>query len=259
MEPAGLETFDVIVRIVVAAGLGMLIGLERERRQRAAGIRTHALVASGAALFTLAGAYGFAEIPRSENVDPMRVAAQVASGIGFIGAGAIIRHGASVSGVTTAAALWASAAVGVASGAGFFQGAIVGFGAVLVALVLLRVVRDAAPRMVAGDEAVELEVVYERGRGTIAEVLDAVRANGSTIVDLTVDDDGAPTEVGLRRARVRARTDDRPGLEASVEGLTGLPEVRSVELRSAVARPATEGADASPGQESFKSDVPVRP
>src|SRR3954449_8306657 len=113
-----LDMADAFVRVGVAGGCGALIGIERESRNQLAGMRTHALVAVGAAVFTLAGAYGFAEVPRSGNVDPMRVAAQVASGIGFIGAGAIIRDRGSVRGVTTAASLWTRGALGVAAGAG---------------------------------------------------------------------------------------------------------------------------------------------
>ena len=77
MDPLTIGTGEVTIRVLAAAGLGALIGLERERRSQPAGLRTHALVAAGAALFTLTGAYGFGELPRSANVDPMRIAAQV--------------------------------------------------------------------------------------------------------------------------------------------------------------------------------------
>src|SRR4051795_2175688 len=112
-----IDTAHVFFRVAAAGGLGALIGLERESRNQLAGMRTHALVAAGAAVFPLAGAYGFSDIHRGPNVDPMRVAAQIASGIGFIGAGAIIRDRGSVRGITTAAALWTSAAVRLAGGA----------------------------------------------------------------------------------------------------------------------------------------------
>src|SRR5579884_1755133 len=94
------------MRLLVAAAVGLVIGYERELRSEPAGVRTHALVAIGAALFTIAGAYGFADLPRGANVDPARIAAQVASGIGFLGAGAILRHGLGVRGLTTASTLW---------------------------------------------------------------------------------------------------------------------------------------------------------
>src|SRR5690606_2376645 len=94
-EPTGMPgDLELAAHIAVAALLGALLGLEREWRGQVAGMRTHALVAMGAAIFTIAGAYGFEALDRGPNGDPMRVAAQVASGIGFIGAGAILREGA---------------------------------------------------------------------------------------------------------------------------------------------------------------------
>src|SRR4051794_19328987 len=113
-----LTVWALSLRLGVAALAGLTLGFERELRARAAGLRTHALVAVGAALFTIAGAYGFADIPRGPNVDPARIAAQVASGIGFLGAGAILRQGYGVRGLTTAATLWLAAAIGGAAGAG---------------------------------------------------------------------------------------------------------------------------------------------
>src|SRR4051794_3279061 len=102
---------DAAMRVGVATVLGALVGLEREARAHPAGFRTHALVALGACVFSLAGAYGFQGGPP---VDPTRVAAQVVSGIGFIGGGAILRQGGSVRGITTAATLWFAAAIGLA-------------------------------------------------------------------------------------------------------------------------------------------------
>ncbi len=110
---------DVVVRLAAAAGLGMVIGIERELREQAAGLRTHMLVAVGACLFTLVGAYGFDAVGGS-TPDPSRVAAQIVTGIGFLGAGAILREGFSVRGLTTAASLWVVAGVGMAVGLGLY-------------------------------------------------------------------------------------------------------------------------------------------
>src|SRR3982750_4079759 len=98
-----LSLIELTLRMAVAAGAALLLGLEREIHGHPAGVRTHALVGVGAALFTIAGAYGFADIARGPNVDPARIAAQVASGIGFLGAGAILRQGLGIRGLTTAA------------------------------------------------------------------------------------------------------------------------------------------------------------
>jgi putative Mg2+ transporter-C (MgtC) family protein len=163
----GLALTDALLRVGLAAVLGALVGFERELHGQLAGMRTHALVAAGSALFTLVGAYGFGDFERGANVDPMRVTAQVVSGIGFIGAGAILRDGGSVRGVTTAAALWASAAVGLACGAGQYGAAAAGVGVVLVALVGLRALRDRGLALMRAERN-SVDVVYERGHGTLA-------------------------------------------------------------------------------------------
>src|ERR671938_376687 len=125
---AGIPTLswgEVVLRVVLAAVLGGAVGVEREIREREAGLRTHLLVSVGAALFTLASAYGFREFLTNGGsvvrADPTRIAAQIVSGIGFLGAGAIIRQGLAVRGLTTAATLWLVAAIGMAAGAGYYD------------------------------------------------------------------------------------------------------------------------------------------
>ncbi|HVM17474.1 MAG TPA: MgtC/SapB family protein [Gaiellaceae bacterium] len=134
---------DVTLRLAVAAVLGGAIGLERELREREAGLRTHLLVAVGAAVFTLVSAYGFDEFrygfESGITLDPTRIAAQIVTGIGFLGAGAIIRQGLSVRGLTTAATLWVVAAIGMAAGAGYYSAALVSTAIVLVSLWPLRI------------------------------------------------------------------------------------------------------------------------
>ena len=108
---------EIILRLLLAAGLSAAIGYQRERKGKAAGLRTHILIGSGAALFTLVSIYGF-----SGAVDPSRVAAGVVAGVGFIGAGVIFRgmRGEGVAGLTTAASIWITAAIGLAAGAGLY-------------------------------------------------------------------------------------------------------------------------------------------
>jgi putative Mg2+ transporter-C (MgtC) family protein len=129
LEIPSLTWPEELLRVAVAAGLGGAVGLERELREREAGFRTHLLVSVGACLFTLVSAYGFHEfLVGGGNVvraDPTRIAAQIVTGIGFLGAGAIIRQGFSVRGLTTAATLWVVAAIGMASGAGYFSAAVI--------------------------------------------------------------------------------------------------------------------------------------
>jgi putative Mg2+ transporter-C (MgtC) family protein len=108
---------DLSVRMLVASVLGLLIGLEREIHGHPAGLRTHMLVSLGSALFTILSVHGFGQGPGS-GIDPTRIAAQIVTGIGFLGAGAILKDGIVIRGLTTAASLWATAAVGIAAGAG---------------------------------------------------------------------------------------------------------------------------------------------
>lgn len=129
---------EMVVRVLVALGLGAAVGYERERSGKPAGLRTHILIAVGAALFTVASLFGF-----GSNADAARVAAGVVAGIGFIGAGAIIHRGGGdiVAGLTTAATIWAVAAIGLAAGAGLFLVAGVTTGVTLLVLLLPRQIR----------------------------------------------------------------------------------------------------------------------
>jgi putative Mg2+ transporter-C (MgtC) family protein len=133
-----LGLLELAARLLVAAALTGLIGLERELRERAAGLRTHMLVGVGSALFTIVSAYAWTDFVFSREggtlLDPTRIAAQIVTGIGFLGAGAIIRQGLSVRGLTTAAGLWVVAAIGMAAGAGFYSAALIATGIVLVGL-----------------------------------------------------------------------------------------------------------------------------
>jgi putative Mg2+ transporter-C (MgtC) family protein len=123
---------DLLLRLLLAAGLGAAVGLEREFRQKAAGLRTNILIALGSALFTM---IGIEMMPAG--AEPSRIAAQVVTGIGFLGAGAILRSGRSVHGMTTAATIWVNAAIGMAVGAGMPGLAIVAAIVTLVVLALL--------------------------------------------------------------------------------------------------------------------------
>lgn len=117
-----MNTLNLILRIVLATGCGALIGIDREYRTKAAGFRTHVLVALGSALFMVVSMYGFEEVRElsGASFDPSRIASQVVTGIGFIGAGTILFQKNSVRGLTTAAGLWVTAAIGLACGAGLY-------------------------------------------------------------------------------------------------------------------------------------------
>jgi putative Mg2+ transporter-C (MgtC) family protein len=143
-------------RAAVALVLGAAVGLERQWRQRLAGLRTNALVALGAALFEL-----FAVLLAGQHgVDPTRIAAYVVSGIGFLGAGVILREGVTVRGINTAATIWCSAAVGVLAGAGYLPAAVIAAALVLLAHVALRPVARRLDRRPASTET-EVETAYQ--------------------------------------------------------------------------------------------------
>src|SRR5690348_13028136 len=143
LEVPSLSLGDEILRLLVAAALGGAVGLEREFREREAGFRTHMLVSVGSALFTIASAYGFRDFLTHGGslvrTDPTRIAAQIVTGIGFLGAGAIIRQGLSVRGLTTAATLWVVAAIGLTTGAGYYSAAAITTLLVIVSLWPLRI------------------------------------------------------------------------------------------------------------------------
>ena len=126
---------ELLGRLVVAALLGGAIGAERELNDQPAGLRTHMLLTIGACLFTLVSAYGF-----GRGTDPSRIAAQIVTGIGFLGGGAIVRYGLTVKGVTTAASIWATASVGVAIGAGSY---VLGIGGAVLTVATLFGLRSA--------------------------------------------------------------------------------------------------------------------
>ena len=237
-----MSEVDLILRLSIAAGLGAVLGLERETRLRAAGIRTHALVSVGAALFTIAGAYGFADIHTSANVDPARVAAQIASGIGFIGAGAIIRHGESVRGVTTAATLWLSGALGLAAGAGFTLAAIVATLLVVAILLGLRVAKTKARQF--GRDLWIVSVDYERGQGTLGPILRAFGNASLTVDRIDIDDDGEDVRVpGPRHIRLHIRARD----DRTLWGIVELIEQRSEVVAVRVTPTADDLTDRRPG------------
>jgi putative Mg2+ transporter-C (MgtC) family protein len=222
-------TLDLVLRLCLAGVLGAVVGLEREVRGHAPGIRTHALVALGAALFTLAGAYGFGDIKTSTNVDPARLAAQVATGIGFIGAGAIIRSGLSVRGLTTAATLWMSAALGVTAGAGAYLLASVATAAGFLILVGLAMAKPLILDRV-GPPMRTLRIEYERGHGTLGPVLRDLERGNCQLHNLQLEDDEPDADDGaggLRRATIEVRAPDEVRLDELLRSVRRRHEVRS--------------------------------
>jgi putative Mg2+ transporter-C (MgtC) family protein len=186
--------WELIWRLVLALALSTAIGLERDLRQKSAGVRTYTLVGVGAALFMLISKYGFTDVLRQRNVilDPSRVAAQIVSGIGFIGAGLIFVRRDSVRGLTTAAGVWLTAAVGAACGASLY---VLAVAATVAYFAVVFVIWPLAGRLPASSlPASALRVAYEDGRGILRRVLSACTARDFKIADVNVDrlDSGSP-------------------------------------------------------------------
>lgn len=182
-----LGLLDIATRLAVAAALTGVIGLERELRERAAGLRTHMLVGVGSALFTIVSAYGWTDFVFSREggtiLDPTRIAAQIVTGIGFLGAGAIIRQGISVRGLTTAAGLWVVAAIGMAAGAGFYSAALIATGLVMVGLGPFRWL-EGGPllrRLRRGGRVLEVDLHPGQAVGPVLDALEARRARVTRI------------------------------------------------------------------------------
>src|SRR5581483_3901826 len=189
---------ETLLRLAIAAALGGAIGLERELDEKAAGLRTHMLVAAGSALFTLVSAYGFSGILGGESgsnvlvrLDPSRIAAQIVTGIGFLGAGVIFRQGFTIRGLTTAASLWLVAAIGMAAGAGYWAGAVL---ATAVGVVSLRPLEWLKERLIP-QRAAQRMVVELKEDESAGPVLEAVERSGDL---LALRREGRRLEIELR-------------------------------------------------------------
>ncbi len=208
-----ISTLELVSRLSLAIVLGASLGLERDARHKLAGIRTHSLVALGSALFTIAGAFS----DDLRFADPSRVAAQVVTGIGFIGAGTIVRYRGAVSGITTATTLWIAAAMGVASGMGMYvAGLIAGIGALIVVLGFGQL----KPVMLRRGTAIFL-MTYKPGHGTLGPLFTGIEAGGGRVKDFDMSE-----HEGVRNIRVRIIGLKNQDLEAVVQQLLQRQEVK---------------------------------
>lgn len=209
---------EIVGRLLVAALLGAAIGLEREIHEHPAGMRTHLLVALGSAGFTVLSLTAFP----AAGADPARVAAQIVAGIGFLGAGAILKEGATIRGLTTAASLWSVAAVGMAAGAGAWVVAITSTVLVVVSLWPLRIVTD---RLVGRDQyRVRLALVTEsHGLGRVVATITRARGAIAHLAATHLDSGRLQVEVELRARDAAAGA-------AIVAAVDDLEEVELVEV-----------------------------
>lgn len=240
-----IDYYTIAVRLVLAAVLGGIIGWERERRNKQAGFRTHLLVAVGSALIMLTSGYGFAGLMNELNgqlgpssgilvrFDPTRIAAQVVSGIGFLGAGAILRHSnVMVSGLTTAATLWVVAAIGLSVGSGFYFPAIA---TTVVALISVLMLRGVEVKYANTAKVRELKLVMEDSAGLLKEMNDILEEERIDISKVSFSDkvteDGDRYMVTKFRIRFPAKKNMLTVVK-QLQDLNGVKEVHYDKLSS---------------------------
>jgi putative Mg2+ transporter-C (MgtC) family protein len=228
-EPAGVSHLDVALRVVLALVFGSVIGLERQWRQRLAGLRTNALVATGACLFVLI-------TPLTRSTNSTQIAAYVVSGIGFLAGGVIFKERLSVSGLNTAATLWCTAAVGALAGYGFLIDAAIGVSAILAANIILRpVVRRINLQPIEGTEIISSYEIRAVCRGDVEErirtaMIAAVRSASMSLLAVYSDDIDTTERVEITAdVTVTGRPDAR--LEKIVTTLGVEPGVVAVSWR----------------------------
>jgi len=220
-----LSNTEMVARLVLAGAMGSVIGFERERLLWAAGLRTHMLVCVGACLFMLVSAFGFADVlgPSHITLDPSRVAAQVVSGIGFLGAGTILFRGEAVKGLTTAASLWAVAAIGLAVGGGLY---VPGIATTALVVGILAGVKPIEERWRERMQTREIRLTVRRGALSI-DTLQAVTGERASRVRQFVvrpGEDGEHEEVNLTFVRL-----SQTSVEAIAARLRQNPDVIRVE------------------------------
>ncbi|MFP4073589.1 MAG: MgtC/SapB family protein [Actinomycetota bacterium] len=218
----GEDILSWLLTLSLAAIAGALIGGERESKGHPAGVRTQALVALAAALLTRAGETGFI----GPAVDLSRVASQVVTGIGFIGAGVILKNRGTVTGLTTAATLFLSAGVGVAIGTGLIIPALMATAIALVVIYSLRLLKPFIRKQIS--KTIYLE--YEQGQGTFGPLIRAVQDSGCTIQDLQVEDEAAADGAALRTVTIQVFAKQDSNLEQEMEFLVSRPEVRELSV-----------------------------
>ena len=221
-----ISPLQMILRICLATALGAIVGIERERSERAAGLRTHAMVALGAAVFMLTSAFGFKDVVGAPAVvlDPSRVAAQIVTGIGFLGAGAIIFQHEMVRGLTTAASIWVVAAIGMAAAGGMYLLAVSGTGLTLIILAILKIVEN---RWFKDRRSSVMTLRIDSNVISLRQIRSEIEAQGIKVeqIKVTPGEPGASDRVGLVLSRTASK--NLTTLIDQLRRLTGVSEISS--------------------------------
>ncbi len=223
------DYFHIFIRLFLALILGGVVGFEREQNNHPAGFRTHILVSIGSALFMLISIYGFTDYISGENIsfDPARIAAQVVTGIGFLGAGTILRHGFTVTGLTTAASLWVVAGIGMAVGAGMYYSSIL---ATIFVLISLAVLTKFDSFIASKRQLVQIKVtVFDRpGKlGEIATKLGERKINvrSVSIIDEEISENGDEIVTIVFLLRI-PKNEDIPEIVDDIKHINGVKEIQ---------------------------------
>ncbi|WP_175721601.1 MgtC/SapB family protein [Burkholderia anthina] len=220
-----ISQMEIISRLLLAALLGSIIGIERERLSWAAGLRTHMLVAVGAALVMVVSAFGFADIQNAKNVslDPSRVAAQVVSGIGFLGAGSIMLRGEIIRGLTTAASLWVVAAVGLAVGGGMYVAAIA---ATAIVLAILAGLKPIEKRFFAARQRWGVRILARRGAVKLTSLQAMPGIDQARIVQFIIEqDDATPDDDRIHVVFSKMTSSEFQAVRQSLQTLVGIKKM----------------------------------
>ncbi|HEU0192291.1 MAG TPA: MgtC/SapB family protein [Mycobacterium sp.] len=211
-----------LIELFVAFGLTSLIGLERELQGKSAGIRTQAIVGTSSALILLVSKYGFGDVLIGDLVvvDPSRVAAQIVSGIGFLGAGIIMTRRGTVHGLTTAAAVWESAAIGMAAGAGLLLLAVVVTGTHFVIVLGFKPLVSRLAHRLRG--TITLQVTYEDSRGVLHQLLSICRQHEWQLTEMAVDTNALPGHVEVTMTLFGPGLSEAPRVLAEIDGVVAV-------------------------------------
>ena len=223
--PVVLTEIDMLIRLCLGFLAGVIIGFERSSRRQVAGLRTHILISTGATLLMLLSIYLPLQMNPERVGDPGRIAAQVVSGIGFLGAGAIIRLGNSIRGLTTAASLWFIAAVGLAIGAGMF---VVAGAAVALGLITLLLLQKIERRIFPTQRIKLLEIFYNDNTSNTKNVMDIVKSSGIEIQSIDVEHGANDKGVKLR---LLVRISNTIDIASIARDIKASGQVRRVEIK----------------------------
>lgn len=228
-----LDTETLLMRLLLAALLGGLIGWERERRNKQAGLKTHLLVAVGSTLIMLTSIYGFDNSlinHPNARFDPARLAAQVVSGIGFLGAGAILRRSNHIiSGLTTAATLWVAAAIGLSVGSGFYWPAVITTGIVLCSTLILNKLES---RFLFIKKSGSLRITIEAGDQPVqvSKITSLLQKSNMSVEQMIVNDDGAEEDSSKVTMEFRVFSFNSKGIDTLFERLWQVEGIKQVRM-----------------------------